>query len=55
MGRTSKSKQGVINANYTHMLDGQKKIIAQKDLKHQQKVLRDHCLVMGHVNDYFLA
>lgn len=55
MGRTSKSKQGVINANYTSMLEDQKMRIAQKDLKHQEKVLRDHCLVMGHVNDYFLA
>lgn len=55
MGRTSKTKQGVINANYTNMLEDQKKYIAQKDLKHQEKTLRDHCLVMGHVNDYFLS
>lgn len=55
MGRTSKSKQGVINANYTSMLEDQKIRIAQKDLKDQEKVLRDHCLVMGHVNEYFLA
>ncbi|KXJ25818.1 uncharacterized protein LOC110243487 isoform X1 [Exaiptasia diaphana] len=55
MGRTSKTKQGVINANYTNMLEDQKKWIAQKDLKHQEKVLRDHCLVMGHVNEYFLS
>ncbi|XP_031563467.1 CLK4-associating serine/arginine rich protein-like isoform X2 [Actinia tenebrosa] len=55
MGRTSKSKQGVINANYTSMLEDQKIRIAQKDLKHQEKVLRDHCLVMGHANEYFLA
>jgi len=27
----------------------------QKDLRHQQKVLRDHGLVMGHVNDEFLS
>ncbi|XP_057312392.1 uncharacterized protein LOC130653915 [Hydractinia symbiolongicarpus] len=27
----------------------------QKDLRHQQKVLRDHGLVMGHVNDKFLS
>eukprot|EP00112_Aurelia_sp_Birch-Aquarium-sp1_P014195 Seg3049.1 transcript_id=Seg3049.1/GoldUCD/mRNA.D3Y31 product="hypothetical protein" protein_id=Seg3049.1/GoldUCD/D3Y31 len=27
----------------------------QKDLRHQQKILRDHGLVMGHVNDEFLS
>ncbi len=27
----------------------------QKDLKQQQKILRDHGLVMGHVNEEFLS
>lgn len=30
-------------------------VTSQKDLRHQQKVLRDHGLVMGHVNDEFLS
>jgi len=55
MGRTGKNSQGVINANYVYMLEEQKKRISQKDLHHQEKVLRDSCLVMGHVNDKFLA
>ncbi|EDO39548.1 predicted protein [Nematostella vectensis] len=53
MGRTGKT--GVINANYTNMLEDQKKRISQKDLRHQEKVLRDHCLYMGNVNEYFMA
>ena len=28
---------------------------SQKDLRHQQKVLRNHGLVMGHVNEEFLS
>lgn len=55
MGRTGKNSRGVINANYVYMLEEQKKRISQKDLRHQEKVLRDSCLVMGHVNDKFLA
>ncbi|KAK3696699.1 hypothetical protein QZH41_013060 [Actinostola sp. cb2023] len=55
MGRKSDTKKAVINANYTHMLEEHKKLIAQKDLRHQEKTLRDNCLVMGNVNDYFLA
>ena len=55
MGRTGKSSRGVINANYVHMLEEQKKRISQNDLRHQEKILRDSCLVMGHVNDKFLA
>ena len=30
-------------------------ITSQKDLRYQQKVLRDHGLVMGHVNGEFLS
>ncbi|KAL9973388.1 hypothetical protein ACROYT_G019844 [Oculina patagonica] len=55
MGRTGKSSKGVIGANYVYMLEEQKKRISQKDLRHQEKTLRDHCLVMGHVNDKFMA
>lgn len=55
MGRTGKNSRGVINANYVYMLEEQKKRISQKDLRHQEKVLRDSCLVMGHVNDKFMA
>lgn len=55
MGRTGKNSRGVINANYVYMLEDQKKRISQKDLRHQEKVLRDSCLVMGHVNDKFMA
>lgn len=55
MGRTGKNSRGLINANYVYMLEEQKKRISQKDLRHQEKVLRDSCLVMGHVNDKFLA
>ena len=28
---------------------------SQRDMKHQQKILRDHGLVMGHVNNEFLS
>ena len=30
-------------------------VTSQKDLRYQQKVLRDHGLVMGHVNGEFLS
>lgn len=33
----------------------QRRILTQKDLRHQSKILRDHGLVMGHVNDRFLS
>ena len=33
----------------------QVQMLTQQDLRHQQKVLRDHGLVMGHVNDKFLS
>lgn len=55
MGRTGRSTQGVINANFVHMPEEKKKKICQKDLRHQERVLRDSCLVMGRVNEYFLA
>lgn len=55
MGRTGRSIRGVINANYVNMLEEQKKRISQKDLRHQEKILRDSCLVMGRVNEQFLA
>ena len=55
MGRTNKTKKGVINANYTHMIPEEQKRTSQKDLWHQEKILRDHCLCMGRVNEYFLA
>ena len=53
MGRTG--RPGVINANYVNMIEEQKKSISQRDLRHQEKILRDSCLYMGHVNDKFLA
>ena len=53
MGRTGRA--GVVNANYVNMIEEQKKRISQNDLRHQEKILRDHCLVMGNVNDKFLA
>lgn len=53
MGRTGRA--GVVNANYVNMISEQKLKISQRDLRHQEKILRDHCLVMGHVNDKFLA
>jgi len=53
MGRTGRT--GVISGNYVNMTDEQKKRISQRDLRHQEKILRDHCLVMGHVNDKFMA
>ncbi|XP_029188413.1 uncharacterized protein LOC114955700 isoform X2 [Acropora millepora] len=53
MGRTGRA--GVVNANYVNMIAEQKLKISQRDLRHQEKILRDHCLVMGHVNDKFLA
>ena len=53
MGRTGRT--GVISGNYVNMIEEQKKRIAQRDLRHQEKILRDHCLVMGHVNDKFMA
>ena len=53
MGRTGRT--GVINGNYVNMITEQKERISQRDLRHQEKILRDHCLVMGHVNDHFLA
>ena len=55
MGRTGRSTQGVINANFVHMPEEKKNKICQKDLRHQERVLRDSCLVMGRVNEYFLA
>ena len=55
MGRTGKNKEGVISANYMQMLEEQKKRVSQQDLQHQERVLRDNCLYMGHVNEYFLA
>lgn len=55
MGRTGRSTQGVINANFVHMPQEKKNKICQKDLRHQERVLRDSCLVMGRVNEYFLA
>lgn len=53
MGRTG--RPGVINANYVNMIEEHKKSISQRDLRHQEKILRDSCLYMGHVNDKFLA
>lgn len=53
MGRTGRA--GVVNANYVNMTEEKKMRISQKDLRHQEKILRDHCLVMGHVNDMFVA
>lgn len=53
MGRTG--RPGVINANYVNMIEEQKKSISQRDLRHQEKILRDSCLYMGQVNDKFLA
>lgn len=53
MGRTGRA--GVVNANYVNMIPEQKLKISQGDLRHQEKILRDHCLVMGHVNDKFVA
>lgn len=55
MGRTGRSTRGVINANFVHMPEEQKNLISQRDLRHQERILRDSCLVMGKVNDYFLA
>ena len=42
MFRSSRSKNGRLATS-------------QKDLRHQQKILRDHGLVMGHVNEEFLS
>lgn len=55
MGRTSKNTQGVINANFVHMSEEKKNKICQRDLRHQERILRDSCLVMGQVNENFLA
>ena len=55
MGSDNKTKLGVTNANYTQMIPEKQKRLSQKDLRHQEKTLRDHCLYMGHVNEYFLA
>lgn len=55
MGSTSQTKKGVITANYTQMIPEEQNRLSQKDLRHQEKILRDNCLYMGHVNDYFLA
>lgn len=53
MGRTGRT--GLINGNYVNMIEEQMQKISQKDLRYQEKVLRDHCLVMGRVNDKFMA
>lgn len=53
MGRTGRT--GLINGNYVNMIEEQRQKISQKDLRYQEKVLRDHCLVMGRVNDKFMA
>lgn len=33
----------------------QVRLHTQSDLRHQSKILRDHGLVMGHINDQFFA
>ena len=53
MGRSGRA--GVVNSHYVNMIPEQKMKISQRDLRHQEKILRDHCLVMGHVNDKFIA
>jgi len=53
MGRTGRT--GVISGNYVNMIEEQKQRISQRDLRHQEKMLRNSGLVMGHVNDKFMA
>ncbi|XP_068701584.1 uncharacterized protein [Montipora capricornis] len=53
MGRSGRA--GVVNSHYVNMIPEQKMKISQRDLRHQEKILRDNCLVMGHVNDKFIA
>ena len=46
-GRSTRARNG--NEKPSQMM------LDQQDLRHQQKVLRDHGLVMGHVNSAFLS
>ena len=51
----SMGKYGTKEKGYNNLIGEEQNQITQKDLRHQEKVLRDSCLVMGRVNEYFLA
>lgn len=56
MGRMGNSKNPYKpEAKYIDMIKERQHGISRNDLRHQARVLRDSCLYMGHVNEYFMA
>ena len=53
MGRSSE-KNGR-QKNYINMVKERQQAVNRNDFRHQARELRDHCLYMGPVNEYFMA
>ena len=55
MGQMGTLQENVVSKSYVHMIPEKQRAINQNDLRHQARVLRNSCLYMGPVNEYFWA